>query len=29
LSQLKAQGNTPVVVEEPMPALPIGPSHGI
>jgi uncharacterized integral membrane protein len=29
LSQLKAQGNTPVIVEEPMPALPIGPSHGI
>ncbi|MEH6999504.1 MAG: lipopolysaccharide assembly protein LapA domain-containing protein [Limnobacter sp.] len=29
LNQLKAQGNTPVVVEEPMPALPIGPSHGI
>jgi uncharacterized integral membrane protein len=29
LSQLKAQGALPVVVEEPMPALPIGPSHGI
>jgi putative membrane protein len=29
LNQLKAEGNTPVIVEEPMPALPIGPSHGI
>lgn len=29
LSQFKAQGNLPVPVEEPMPILPIGPSHGI
>lgn len=29
LSQLKAQGALPVVVEEPIPVLPIGPSHGI
>lgn len=29
LAQLKSQGNGVVVVEEPVPALPIGPSHGI
>ncbi|MFN7504619.1 MAG: lipopolysaccharide assembly protein LapA domain-containing protein [Limnobacter sp.] len=29
LNQLKSQGNMPAVVEEPSPALPIGPSHGI
>lgn len=29
LSQFKAQGNLPTPVEEPMPILPIGPSHGI
>lgn len=29
LAQFKAQGNLPVVAEEPTPVLPIGPSHGI
>ncbi|MCR2747728.1 LapA family protein [Limnobacter parvus] len=29
LSQMKSQGAGVVVVEEPVPALPIGPSHGI
>jgi uncharacterized membrane protein YciS (DUF1049 family) len=29
LNQLKTQGTASVVVEELMPALPIGPSHGI
>lgn len=29
LSQLKSQGAGVVVVEEPVPVLPIGPSHGI
>lgn len=29
LAQYKSQTSLPIVVEEPMPALPIGPSHGI
>lgn len=29
LTQLKSQSNGQVVVEEPIPALPVGPSHGI
>ena len=29
LSQMKAQNGSVAVVEEPMPALPMGPSHGI